>query len=345
MLRFATLASRSSTVTATLLPTQPLYLILRRKMSSNSSSSSSSSLRVPGPIVSVDWLKSNYSHVKVVDGSWYMPSERQDAHANFIAARLPSARFFDLEACTSKEGSNVDLPHMLPSATQLSSYLSTLDLSSSSDAIVVYDGKGIFSAPRIRFTLNHFGMNNVAILEGGIKEWKAQGGEIETGQPKNIEGTNAAGTAATSATLPLTPTPDVIHSMSSIVSNISTPVFQLVDARSAGRFAGSDPEPRADIPSGHVAGAINVPFTSLLRTDEKSGATVLRPVTELESVFASCGVNPHDSSKRLVASCGSGVTACVVLLGLEMCGRKTNVGLYDGSWTEYALRKNTITKS
>lgn len=267
-----------------------------------------------------------------------MPNEKQDGRANFLAAHLPSARFFDLEACTSKEGANADLPHMLPSAAQLSSYLASLGVNPS-DAMVLYDGKGIFSAPRIRFTLNHFGMDNVAILEGGIKAWKAQGGELESGEPKPVDA--AAAAAAPAA---LVEAAGVVRSMADVAANVSKPQFQLVDARSAGRFAGSDPEPRPDIPSGHVAGAKNVPFMNLLATDEKSGATVLRPVAELESVFASCGVDPR-SSKPLVASCGSGVTACVVLLGLEVCGRKDNVGLYDGSWTEWALRKNPITKS
>ena len=266
-----TLAYRSHTITA-----QPLRLILRRNMASSSSSSSSSPVRVPGPIVSVQWLKANYSQVKVLDGSWYMPNEKQDGRANFLAAHLPSARFFDLEACTSKEGSNADLPHMLPSGAQLSSYLASLAVSPS-DAVVVYDGKGIFSAPRIRFTLNHFGMDNVAILEGGIKAWKAQGGELESGESKAVEAAAAAtassSAAAAGAPAPLVAAPGVVRSMADVASNVSKAQFQLVDARSAGRFAGSDPEPRPDIPSGHVAGANNVPFMHLLTTDEKSGAS------------------------------------------------------------------------
>jgi len=298
---------------------------------------------VPGPLVSAAWLKTHYPQVRVLDGSWYMPNEKQDPHANFFKQRLPGARFFDLEACTNKEGDNADLPHMLPSAEQLSAYLRKLGVSPS-DCIVVYDGKGIFSAPRIRFTLRHFGVDNVAVLEGGLKGWIAEGGDTESGEPKADDNGAAAGAiGAASSASALSAQPGVVRSMADVRANMTaaSKAFDVVDARSKGRFDGTDPEPRPGLPSGHIEGARSVPFTSLLQTDARSGASVYLPPAELEKVFVSAGVDPR-SERPLVASCGSGVTACVVLMGLELVGRKNNVGLYDGSWTEWALRKQPI---
>lgn len=286
---------------------------------------------VTTPIVTVDWLKSNYAGVKTVDGSWYMPHMRQDASANFLSGRLPSAVFFDLEACTSKEGPNAQLPHMMPSKEQFAAYMGQLGLQRD-DAIVVYDGLGIFSAPRIRLTMRHFGATNVAILEGGFKAWKAAGGEIESGPPT-------------------APTPSVFDAQdppsgfvrelaavraNSVGSSATDAAFQLVDARSKGRFDGVEPEPRPDLPSGHIAGSTNVPFTSLLES-HASGGTVMKSPDAIQRVFESAGVDIQ-SPTPLVGTCGSGVTACVVLLGLELAGRSHSVGLYDGSWTEWASR-------
>ena len=329
-------AQRSATATLAT-PQRPLILILRRNMAAAAAASSSSPIRVPGPVVSPSWLRSNYPSVTVLDGSWYMPNEHQDPASNFSKAHLPGARFFDLEACTSKEGSNADLPHMMPSAEQLSAYLSKLGIRSMDEAVVVYDGKGIFSAPRIRFTLRHFGLDNVAVLEGGIKAWVQEGGKTETGSVEAANPTVAA------PPLPLRARAGEIHTMSEVSLNSCSdaPTFQLVDARTAGRFNGTEPEPRPGLSSGHVAGAKNVPVMNLLRTDAASGATVFKPVPELSAAFRQAGVDPA-SPQRIVASCGSGVTACVVLLGLELAGRKDNVGMYDGSWTEWALRGNKI---
>jgi thiosulfate/3-mercaptopyruvate sulfurtransferase len=268
-----------------------------------------------------------------------MPAEKQDPHANYLKQHLPGACFFDLEACTSKVGEHADLPHMLPSANQLASYLRELRIDPR-DCIVVYDGKGIFSAPRIRFTLRHFGVDNVAVLEGGLKAWIAEGGETESGEVKDSSHVSAAPAASA---ISLSPEAGVVQSMASVRDNSvsSSPSFALVDARSKGRFEGTEPEPRPGLPSGHVEGARNVPFTSLLTADKRSGASVFLPPEELEKVFAAAQVDPR-SAQPIVASCGSGVTACVVLMGLELVGRKTNVGLYDGSWTEWALRGNPI---
>ena len=126
--------------------------------------------------------------------------------------------------------------------------------------------------------------------------------------------------------------------MADVSGNLRSSSFQLVDARAAGRFEGSEPYGRPDIPSGHIAGAKNVPFMSLLTTDSKSGATILKPLPDLQATFQAAGVDLQ-SPHPIVCSCGSGVTACVVLLGMEVAGRASNVGLYDGSWTEWALRK------
>lgn len=264
----------STTYTTTVRTTSPpLYLILRRSMANASTTplTSSSSLSLPGPLVSVPWLQQHYDAVKVLDGSWYLPSEKRDPAAEYLVEHLPQARFFDLEACTSKEGNNKDLPHMLPTKVQLTQYLDELDINPR-DTVIVYDGKGLFSAPRIRFTLKHFlGMEQVAILEGGLPAWKASGGKLESGKfqrPNKSKDKNASSSSSS-----LTPTDGLVRTMADVTANINTKQFELVDARSAGRFQGRDPEPRPDIQSGHIPNAKNVPFMNLLKNDEKSGAS------------------------------------------------------------------------
>lgn len=329
----ASSALRSSPLAAATASQQPLFLILRRRMAS-------SSVAFPSPIVSVQWLKDNYSRVRVVDGSAYMPNEKQDPWANYLKARLPNSVFFDLDACTSKEGKNAVLPHMMPSAAQFSEYMGQKLGLTADDSIVLYDGKGIFSAPRIRLTMQYYGARNVAILEGGFKAWVASGGQIESGPLKAdavkpvkfVVDQTAAGFEK-----------GFIRDMATVKAESEKPKearsFQLVDARSKGRFDGTEPEPRPELPSGHVEGAMSVPFTSLLDVDPSSGASRMKSPADLQKVFLAAGVDPA-TKETIVASCGSGVTACIVLLGLELAGRKKNTGLYDGSWTEWALDKS-----
>ena len=157
---------------------------------------------------------------------------------------------------------------MLPSAQQLSAYLASLGISPS-DCVVVYDGMGVWSAPRIRLTLRHFGVDNVAVLEGGIKAWMAEGGHVESGEPAPVPSVVVAAAAA----VPLQPKSGFVRSMADVAANVSKKEFVVVDARSRGRFDGTEPEPRPDIPSGHIEGAKSVPFMSLLETDEKTGAS------------------------------------------------------------------------
>jgi thiosulfate/3-mercaptopyruvate sulfurtransferase len=304
------------------------FLILQR---TKKMSASSTPIRVPSPLVSVAWLKEHLSQVKVIDGSLYMPNEKRDPLAEHLQGRIKGAVFFDLEKCTTKGGVNL---HALPSKEQLEEYASSLGLSRD-DAMVVYDGKGIFSSPRIRFTLQHFGARNVAILEGGWKAWKEEKGEIESGEQRQVERGNFVAS---------TPPADFIQTLDTVKANSESDSreFLLIDARSAGRFAGTEPEPRPDMPSGHIAGSVSVPFMSLLTTDAKTGATHMKSPPELKAAFEQQGVDPADGKRKIVASCGSGVTACVDLLGLELLGRTDNLGLYSGSWAEWAASKQKI---
>lgn len=292
---------------------------------------------MPSGVVSPSWLRDNYSSVRVVDASWYMPGEKRDPLGEHVACRLPSSHQFELEACCRRDGDAAGLPHMMPTKQQFGEYMSAIGLQPS-DCIVLYDGKGIFSAPRIRATMRHFGVDNVAILDGGIKAWQASGGATESG-PLTVQPL-APDVAASLASGYASPPVDFIRTMSEVDANstAASPSFVLVDARPKGRFDGADPEPRAGLPSGHIQGAVSVPFMSLLDTQKDSGATVMKSGDELVRVFAAAGVDVN-SSLPIVGSCGSGVSACVALLGLELAGRSSNVGLYDGSWTEWALRQ------
>lgn len=184
--------------------------------------------------------------------------------------------------------------------------------------------------------MRYFGADNVAILDGGWKAWTAAGGEVESGPVKEV--------AAQTKFDARDPPSDFVQDLASVRANSesNSSSFQLVDARSAGRFAGTEPEPRPDMSSGHIAGSVSVPFMSLLRTDANTGATHMKSREELQQAFEQQGVAPLDTKRKLVASCGSGVTACVDLLGLELLGRTENLGLYNGSWMEWASLNQKI---
>jgi len=328
--------------------------------SSSTPASSSSAPELPDPLVSVDWLSQHLHHplVRVVDGSWYMPAMGRDAQKEYASQRIPGAVFFDLDACCDKQGRNASLPHMLPSPEQFASYMNALGIHRE-HRVVFYDGMGCFSAPRVRLTFKHFGMEHVAMLDGGFPAWKAARKEVEGGEGGEDQGgastsqPEASSKPSEQPSKSFDPQPppnsSFVYSMDAIRSNLpsssssSPSSFLLIDARSQGRFEGSEPEPRPGLPSGHIPGSINVPFTECLEKDEKSGVTRLKSPAALKTTFRQHGVDPS-TSLPIVASCGSGVTASVLLLALERMGRESNVGLYDGSWTEWATEGNPMAK-
>jgi thiosulfate/3-mercaptopyruvate sulfurtransferase len=264
--------------------------------------------------VTTDWLADNLvsPDLAVIDGSWYLPDEKRDPYAEYLAGHIPGAVFFDIDAIADHA---TTLPHMLPDPVAFSSAMRKLGIGDGMRA-VVYDGAGLFSAPRVWWTLRAFGMRDVAVLEGGLPKWKSEGRPLEEGpvqrQPRHFTARLDHGAVASQA--------DVERQLKAGV--------QLVDARSAARFAGEEPEPRAGVRPGHIPGSLNLPYRDLVADGR------FRPRAELERKAAEAGI---DLQRPITTTCGSGISAAVVALALESLGR-ISVPVYDGSWTEWGGR-------
>jgi thiosulfate/3-mercaptopyruvate sulfurtransferase len=241
-----------------------------------------------------------------------MPGEGKDAHAEYLAEHIPGALFFDIDEIADTKSR---LPHMLPPPEKFSSRMRSMGIGDGS-RIVVYDSRGLFSAARVWWTFRVMGVDDVTVLNGGLPKWKQEGRPIESGPPKSR--TTRHFTARRNA--------DLVRDVSDIKTLIKDRSAEIVDARAAERFAGKAPEPRPGLRSGHIPGSHNLPFAKLLNKDG-----TLKSAPEIERMFGEAGV---DLSKPVVASCGSGITASVLALGLAQIGhRKTSV--YDGSWSEW----------
>ena len=266
-------------------------------------------------LVSTEWLADHLDapDIVVVDGSYYLSTMKRDARAEYLAAHIPGAVFFDIDAIADKSS---QLPHMLPSPEQFSSAMRNLGIGDG-QTIVVYDGAGLFSAPRVWWTLRVFGVRDVYILDGGFPKWKAEGRPIAFDEvrrtPRHFTSRFDRGMVAETA---------------DIQKALAAKSAQVVDARSAERFAGTAPEPRPNLPSGHMPGARNVPATGLIEDGR------LIPPARLAKAFAAGGVDPQSP---VITSCGSGVTAAILWLALDAIGAPPKA-LYDGSWTEWASR-------
>jgi len=268
---------------------------------------------------STEWLAGEIGKpdVAIIDGSYYLPTQNRDARAEYVAAHIPGAVFFDINAVADH---STELPHMLPGPDQFGAAAGDLGISEK-DTIVVYDGTGLYSAPRVWWTFRIFGARNVYILDGGLPAWKAEGRPTEAGTVKRPKKTFNAEMDT-----------GAVAMLSDVQVALNDQSAQVIDARSAGRFAGREPEPRAGLRSGHMPGALNVPFDGLLEADGR-----MKPVTALAAMFKAAGVN---LDRPIVTSCGSGVTASVVALALARLGRE-DVAVYDGSWTEWGGREDT----
>jgi thiosulfate/3-mercaptopyruvate sulfurtransferase len=270
-------------------------------------------------VVSFDWLTARLTEpgVKIVDASWYLPAQNRDAAEEFAAARIPGPVFFDQDRIVDPASS---LPHTLPSPEDFAKAAGELGLSES-DTIIVYDGPGMFTAPRVWWMLRSYGAANAYVLDGGFDAWKADGRPVQTGAPEAPE--------------PAAFTPnfngDAVASFADMGLVVTKQSSQVADARGPGRFSGAEPEPRAGMRSGHMPGALNVPF-GLLSDNGK-----LKPMSELRTVLESSGL---DLKKPVVTTCGSGVTAAVITLALHSVGHRDN-RLYDGSWSEWGGRDDT----
>lgn len=269
----------------------------------------------PSPFVSTEWLarKLGAPDLVVLDASYYLPTQNRDPEAEYRAAHIPGALRFDINAVADQATA---LPHMLPTAAEFGPAVGAMGVSER-DTVVVYDGLGLFSAPRVWWTFGLFGAANVFVLEGGFPRWVAEGRPVESGTASRPP-----------TTFTVTAPPDVVADVARIQTTLANNSAQVVDARAADRFSGEAPEPRAGLPSGHIPGSLNVPHAALVQ----DGA--LKSAAELRAAFEAGGV---DLDKPVVTTCGSGVSAAVLWIALHTLGRDP-VALYDGSWTEWAGR-------
>ena len=272
------------------------------------------------PLVSTAWLAQRLGRpgLRLLDASWYLPAAGRDARAEYGAAHIPGALYFDLDAISDHRS---PLPHMLPEPAAFARAMSELGVDDADD-LVVYDGSGTnISAARAWWTFRVFGHPRVAVLDGGLPKWRREDRALEPGVVRLPP-------ARFSASLDRA----AVRDLAAVRALVSDPVEQIVDMRSAGRFAGTEPEPRAGLRGGHIPGSRNLPFNELVAPDG-----TLLPADALRRRIEVAGI---DTSRPVVATCGSGTSACTLILALHLLGHD-RVALYDGSWAEWGGRKDT----
>jgi len=271
-------------------------------------------------LVSTEWLAKHLDapDVRVVDGSYYLPHEGLDGRAEYEAHHIPGAVFFDIDEIADSDS---PLPHMLPSPEKFSSRVRKLGLGDGV-RIVVYDQRGLMSAPRVWWTFRVFGHEDVAVLDGGLPKWTQEGRPVE-------EGSVAAGERHFTARVNSL----MVRDRGQVLANLKSGREQVLDARATGRFEGTAPEPREGLRRGHIPGSLSLPFTELL---DPTTQTFLPP-ERLRAKFEAAEVDLH---RPVVTTCGSGVTAAVLTLGLHLLGHK-DLALYDGSWVEWGDPEGT----
>ena len=267
----------------------------------------------PKTLVSTDWLAAHLEDpdLRVLDASYYLPGAGRDAKAEYAEGHIPGARFFDIDEIADARSA---LPHMAAPVEKFMSRMRAMGVGDGHQ-VVVYDGAGIFSAARVWWNFRLMGKTDVAVLDGGLPKWRAEGREIEDMAPiirdRHITVQRQA---------------HLVKDVTQVASASKLGDWQIVDARSPGRFRGEEPEPRAGMRAGHIPGSKNVHYASLLNADG-----TMKGLDALRQVFEAAGV---DIGKRTITTCGSGVTAAIVMLALHRLGNM-DVSLYDGSWSEW----------
>lgn len=265
------------------------------------------------PLVSTAWLAERLGapDLRIVDATWFMPAENRSGRAEHLLAHIPGAVFFDIDEIADR---STDLPHMLPTPEAFAQAAGALGLTPDAE-VVVYDAHGIFSAPRVWWMLRAMGFPRVHVLDGGLKAWRAEGRPLESGPVDPAPATFAPKFDAA-----------LVRHADDVSTILRTGSAQMVDARPPARFRGEAPEPRAGLRGGHMPGACNVCWNVLVTEDGR-----LKTGEALEAAFQSAGV---DLARPIVTTCGSGVSAAVLALGLARLGLD-RVPIYDGSWTEW----------
>jgi thiosulfate/3-mercaptopyruvate sulfurtransferase len=277
-------------------------------------------MRPESPLISAQWLADHLAapDVRVADASWYLPQAGRDAKAEYASVHIPGAVFFDIDDLSDEKSS---LPHMLAPAPKFASRMRKLGLGDG-NLIVVYDGAGIYSAARAWWMLRAMGHEEVAVLDGGLPKWRAEGGPVEDLVPNPYP-------------RHFSPRPNnaLLRGFTQMSANIASRAEQVIDARGAARFLAKEPEPRPGTRGGHIPGSANIPYTEFANEDG-----TLKSRDDLAALFAAHGINP---ARPAVTTCGSGVTAAIALLALTVLGAK-DAALYDGSWAEWGTRDGAV---
>ncbi|HEX7784583.1 MAG TPA: 3-mercaptopyruvate sulfurtransferase [Methylomirabilota bacterium] len=276
--------------------------------------------RLPDPLVTTGWLAAHLGEpdLKVVDATFYLPHLGRDARAEFEQAHIPGALFFDIDAVADH---SIPLPHMLPEPAAFADAVGALGIGSG-DRVVAYGGKGLIASARVWWTFRVFGHPRVAVLDGGFPRWRTEGRPVEAGQPRPAPRRFAA-----------TYDKDLVADLGRMRALLERRDAQIVDARSRGRFAATEPEIRPGLRGGHIPGSVNLPYGELFGADDD----VMLPVDQVGDAFRRAGLDP---ARPVVTTCGSGVSAAVLALALYRLGRR-DAAVYDGSWTEWGGRSDT----
>lgn len=271
-------------------------------------------------LVETDWVADRLGDpaIRIVDATWYLPTVDRKGIQDYEEGHLPGAVFWDIDAIADP---GTHLPHMMPDQATFEGHMKALGIGSDHH-VIVYDNIKMMTAPRVWWTLRAFGHGRVSLLNGGLNKWRAENLPLSTDPDDIPDVTFSANFNAA-----------MVRSVEQVWANVASEDEQVLDARGAGRFNGNDPEPRPECRSGHIPKSLNLPFNELI--DPETGT--IRPPKELAARINASGI---DSSSPVVTTCGSGITACVLALGLHLTGRH-DVAVYDGSWTEWGSREDT----